>query len=249
MMKTVFLTDLDDTLFATARKQPPTADFTLATTLRDGSPSAYMSPQQQQFWRLWQENALCIPVTARNLETFQRVHVPFSDLAIINHGGTVLRTDGTPDPQWHAIQQTQAQASAAWLQAQYDHLARLADAAQMDVRLRLNHDCGLDLYVLLKSNCGDEAAVAALAAAWQRKHGDPMRGYVHCNGNNLAILPQWLGKAAAVAYVLDKLRARYGALLSIGCGDSHSDLGFMRLCDFWLTPSGSQLDRQIDNEQ
>jgi hypothetical protein len=32
-------------------------------------------------------------------------------------------------------------------------------------------------------------------------------------------------------------------VLSIGVGDSVSDLGFMRLCDLWMTPAGSQIDR------
>ena len=71
----------------------------------------------------------------------------------------------------------------------------------------------------------------------------------HCrllqNGNNLAVLPAWLDKAHAVAHLQQHYRARYGAILSIGMGDSSSDLPYMRLCDYLLAPSASQIARQL----
>ena len=71
----------------------------------------------------------------------------------------------------------------------------------------------------------------------------------HCrllqNGNNLAVLPAWLDKAHAVAHLQQHYRARYGAILSIGMGDSTGDLPFMRHCDYLLTPAGSQIAQQL----
>lgn len=245
-MKTILFTDLDDTLFASSRKQQPTAHFTLATTLRDGSPSAYLSPKQQQFWQLWQKNgALIVPVTARNRETFSRVRLPFNTWAILNHGATILTPDAQCDLNWHTRQSAHALHTRAWLRQQYQRLQQLADAQNTAVRLRINQDDGLDLYVLLKAQSADETAVARLAADYRTRYHAPEDGYIHCNGNNLAILPYWLGKAPAVACLQAYLRAQYGEILSIGCGDSHSDLAFMRLCDYWLTPSRSQIDQQL----
>lgn len=245
-MKTILFTDLDDTLFTSARKQPPMHTFTLATTLRDGAPSAYTSPQQAQFWQLWQNNAdvLVVPVTARNRETFARVHLPFGTWAILNHGATILTPDANSDPKWHDRQSEYALNTKTWLKQQYTRLQCLADARKTAVRLRINHDDELDLYVLLKAQSGDEAAVAQIAADYYSRYYNPEEGYIHCNGNNLAILPYWLGKAPAVAYLQAHFRAQYGDILSLGCGDSSSDLPFMRLCDYWLTPSHSQIDRQ-----
>ena len=73
----------------------------------------------------------------------------------------------------------------------------------------------------------------------------------HCrllqNGNNLAVLPAWLDKAHAVAHLQQHYRAQYGAILSIGMGDSTSDLPFMRHCDYLLTPAESQITQCWDD--
>ena len=79
---------------------------------------------------------------------------------------------------------------------------------------------------------GGDAGEDAGEHAWQ----------IHLNGNNLALLPPGLSKRAATAYLLERFREA-GEVLAIGVGDSASDLPFMRLCDVWVTPSDSQIDR------
>lgn len=244
-MKTVLFTDLDDTLFSTARKQPIDERFALASTLKDGEASGYQSPTQQAFWALWTANdALVIPVTARNRDAFSRVHLPFADVAIVNHGGMILTPDRDIERDWHTTQLAQAEASLPWLQTQQTRLATLADEMQLDIRMKINRDADLSLYVLLKSNTDDDAGVSQLARRYQQTYPLSGEGYVHCNSNNLAILPRWLSKASAVDYVKAQLRQRYGDLLTLGCGDSISDLGFMHCCDFWLAPQASQITQQ-----
>ena len=68
---------------------------------------------------------------------------------------------------------------------------------------------------------------------------------LHWNGNNLALLPPWLDKAHAVRRLQEQYRRRYGTILSIGMGDSASDLPFMQRCDYLLTPVGSQIARAL----
>lgn len=245
-MKTVLLTDLDDTLFSTPRKQPIDADFISASTLKDGSNSGWQSPVQQAFWALWQDkDTLVIPVTARNHEAFSRVRLPFSAAAVINHGGVILDAKGEPDPDWHARQRQHSAESLPWLQEQQQILATLADELNMDIRMKINRDHDLNLYVLLKSNQDDDAAVARLAKRYGDEYSDLEQGYIHCNSNNLAILPHWLGKASAVDYLKQKLSQQYGQLLTLGCGDSLSDLGFMQCCDFYIAPQTSQISEHF----
>ncbi len=239
-MKTVLFTDLDDTLFSTARKQAVKADFVLGSILKDGSASGWLSPTQQAFLAQWQ-NTLIIPVTARNYDAFSRVKLSFSDAVIINHGGVILDAHGNIDTTWHEQQLAHAAQSDSWLEEQQHILRTLADELKMDIRIKINSDYDLRLYVLLKSNQNDDEAVARLAQRYQADHADTTKGYVHCNGNNLAILPNWLNKASAVNYLKNKLTQRDGELLTLGCGDSLSDLGFMQCCDFWLTPKNSQI--------
>ena len=66
--------------------------------------------------------------------------------------------------------------------------------------------------------------------------------YLHFNDNNLAIVPRCLEKKRAVKYMIDYLRQRWGEeILTIGFGDSRSDLGFMSCCDYALSPNNGQL--------
>lgn len=244
-MPTILFTDLDDTLFSTARKRTPTDEFTLASVLKDGASSGWQSPQQQAFLKLWQDNAHIIPVTARNHDAFSRVRLTFDSYAIINHGGVILDANGQPEPTWQAQQLQHSNNTTDWLQAQQTHLLAIAKQLNADIRIKINHDHDLNLYVLLKSNTDDEAMVQKIADSYQELHKNELQevGYLHINANNLAVLPNWLAKAHAVNYLKNKLFSDQ-ACLTIGCGDSLSDLGFMQACDFWIAPSASQISQQ-----
>jgi len=50
-----------------------------------------------------------------------------------------------------------------------------------------------------------------------------------------------------LAHLQQHYRAQYGAILSIGMGDSTSDLPFMRHCDYLLTPAESQIAQRWDD--
>jgi hypothetical protein len=111
----------------------------------------------------------------------------------------------------------------------------------LDVRSWLVEENGLATYAVVKENNGDGESLLGLALRitgledWT----------VHHNGNNLGLIPAQFSKAKAAAYVIDKIRRETPDRPIIGIGDSVSDLGFMRLCDLWSTPSGSQIDRSL----
>jgi phosphoserine phosphatase len=65
------------------------------------------------------------------------------------------------------------------------------------------------------------------------------------NGNNLALIPHGISKTLAAAEMIRRHYAQVGRVPTLGMGDSISDLGFMRLCDFAAFPPHSQLDRHI----
>ena len=115
--------------------------------------------------------------------------------------------------------------------------------SSLNTRLISDHD--IPFYLLVKSPGDDLAALARAAARLRPYLGE------HCrllqNGNNLAVLPAWLDKAHAVAHLQQHYRAQYGAILSIGMGDSTSDLPFMRHCDYLLTPAESQIAQCWDD--
>jgi len=103
-------------------------------------------------------------------------------------------------------------------------------------------DAGLPLYVNAKHNGRDETALAVLAAAL--KEWLPEGWKMHFNGNNLAALPPYLGKDKAVSFYLKELAPAHSFV--IGLGDSFTDLCFMGLCDYAMTPTTSQIFQQLN---
>ncbi len=246
-LRTVIFADLDDTLFQTARKLhaddvPHVVQVARATNGHHG----FMTRAQAALLD-WIDPARAIPVTARGTEAFGRVDLTFGPAAIVANGAVILRADGTPDADW----QTHVHTTLA------PHRAALADlperahaeAAKQGAAVRtwLVEEPGLGgTYAVVKAEPGTpEAALAQMAPALRAPLGE---GWIqHLNGNNLALIPPGISKAAATAYLLKTWRAD-GPLLVIGVGDSHSDLAFMRLCDLWMTPTGSQLDRAVPDD-
>lgn len=245
-MQTILFTDLDDTLFATERKQGKTANCQLASTLSDGSPSGYCHQKQQHFFQLWQQNALIIPVTARSVNAYQRVLLPFNNYAIVNHGGTILLPNGACDPDWQQQVRAYHSETQDWLMRQLAVFQHIAHEQACDIRHSIQKEGNMPLYLLIKHNQNDAQALAELVQTYRRQYPQTWQhATLHLNDNNFALLPHWLGKANAVTYLMDKLKAQYGDCLTIGCGDSQSDLAFMRCCDYWITPTHSQIDQNL----
>src|SRR5262249_42901190 len=102
-MKIVLFLDLDDTLFQTAPKCPPDEPVRPLASPRDGLPLSSMTARQRLLLETLARPAVVIPVTARNLDAFRRVDLPFADGAVLDFGGVVLLPDCTPDPAWDAV--------------------------------------------------------------------------------------------------------------------------------------------------
>ena len=235
--------DLDDTLFQSREKCGGQDGLLPAAFLKDGSPISYTTEAQRAFIHFAQDGMTMIPATARNLDAFKRVDLPFASWAVIDYGGIVLRPDGSVDQGWLARMQVAMQAALPGLR----ELAGLIDAWAVRTgfggRARLIEDCATPFYLVLK----DPEKIAArlepieheVVAPWLAQGGRDY--FIHRNGNNLAVLPKALNKAHAVAYVTQQLRAEHGDIITFGIGDSRSDARFMAACDYALIPRGTQL--------
>ncbi len=240
-MRAIALVDLDDTLFQTLRKCPPDVPAERLVPLgfaQDGSPLSFATPRQVKLIEWLSETAWLVPVTARSREALMRAHVPFT-AAVCAHGGVIIGEDGEVDAKWHA----HAVAQSARLQGQLAELRDLVKAEalrqQVALRVRVLTEGELGLYVLAKHEDMTDAALYRVVDAVA--HAVPPGWTIHRNGNNVALMPPWLGKQHAVENLLPKLRAAHPDAPIVGIGDSLTDAPFMALCDYAMIPRDSQL--------
>lgn len=240
------LVDLDDTLFQTARKMASTETLRYPASYDiNGAISGYQSAVQKSLLDWLLRSADVVPVTARSAEAFGRVRLGFSGGAICCHGGLILRSDGKVDDHWLAVMTDK-------LSGYRERLPLLCEAA-LDVGARngfslrawVVEETGQRYYVVVKHSGARDADLSVVAAQLQAT-GVLGGMHLHCNGNNLALLPLGLSKRAAVEHYLRADFAAHGERPVLGFGDSITDLGFMNLCHFWSTPAVSQLASLVE---
>lgn len=244
-MQSFIFIDLDDTLFQSLRKCGLSVDPRLLKPrayLRDGSVISYATPKQQRLWQWLSGGGRMIPVTARNFDAFSRVDLPFTEEAVLNHGAVILDKNRRLDPEWQSRM-------ADMLPPYHRDLLDLWEQVQCHARHepalkpRLIEDFGVTWYGVVKHAAADEEALDKLLNAVIRPHEAVLSGrlYYHFNGNNLAVIPDVIGKANAVSFLKERYARLHGPILTIGMGDSKTDIPFMSLCDYAMIPKTSQL--------
>ncbi|MCA8090882.1 trehalose phosphatase [Burkholderia anthina] len=232
--------DLDDTLFQTVRKMAEGVPRTPATLDVQGQPNSFMDPVQHAFIKWLLTTADVIPVTARSVEAYSRVMLPFAEGAICSHGGVMLRPSGILDPAWHGRMVEALRSVQDRLPALSEATLRIGSELGYSLRSWVVEEEGLRHYVVVKRNEPDDSVLTeVLAEVRSRRMLDGM--HVHANGNNLAFLPTGLAKRLAVQEWLRRDREIHGERPVLGFGDSITDLGYMDLCHMWATPARSQL--------
>ena len=242
MNRPVVFTDLDDTLFQTQRKCPEDMGRSIVmSTLEDGRSSGYASERQQRLTN-WLRNGRLVPVTARSRKVLGRVDIEQAP-AICANGGCIVGSDYEVDQQWHGHLKYQSLEIDSVREL---HLLATCNLDKDAFRHWIVSENDLELYYVVKTNSED---LRTLDEAEERAREHLPDGWrIHRNGNNLAVLPPWLNKRNAVAYILSEMRRHDPHLPAIGIGDSHSDVGFMDLCDFAVTPTTSQVWKDIKLE-
>lgn len=248
--KPIILTDLDDTLFQTARKMNGTPVARVATLDRQGQPLSMMCEKQASYFDLLSETCEVIPVTARGSDEISRVLLPFSSYKVITHGAVILDGNNAEVPGWEAHMR-------ALLGRIKDRLLALEAAVNailgdpephgmpgLNGFCRINEEYGEPVYLVAKVR--DKSQVAWLATLNEavQAQGPWPEFYVHRNDNNVAWIPVGMGKSNAVEYLLSQMGNRESRMV-IGMGDSLTDLPFMQHCDMICTPTRGQLNRAI----
>lgn len=240
-MHKVLFVDLDDTLFCSDRKHPPTPHCVPLAFLKDGQPISYASAAQQSVLQMLQQEMEVVPVTARNLNAFGRVRIDFSSAAILNYGGTVLDAEGQLDAAWLERSQRESAGTLAALGALEQNLLEHCASTGLALSVRTISDHGVAFYIVIKSPAGQLQDIDAVAVYCAELCTQFVGFRLHRNGNNVALLPPWLDKRHAVAHVKQALAQRHPDLVTFGMGDSLVDLAFMNECQYMIVPTASQI--------
>jgi len=244
-MKPYLFVDLDDTLFQTIRKCPPSDQLKDAALGRNGSVLSFMSSNQQTLFNVLCAAMRLIPTTARSYDAFKRVLLPFHEGAILDYGGVILDRAGQVDPQWDAVIRSQAQKSASDLEELCRSIQEFATRTAPELSVRIISDFGIDMYIVIKHPQAHHQTLNRLHEECVL-HVTPPGFYVHFNDNNIAIIPDFLNKAHAVRfYIENKIHPGGSPYMTLGMGDSFSDLSFMKLCDYLIVPGTSQIARNL----
>ncbi len=238
--------DLDDTIFQSRRKTPAEEGIRSVAYSPDGVDNGFMTRRQQAAFGLLGRSMTVIPVTARDLAAFQRVRFDPPPFAVIDFGGIILESGGSPVEAWLERSRELSDLSADWIRSLQVEILEFISAHALNAICRVVGDFGLSLYLVAKYREGDEEALNRIAGEvlmpWITEH--PGLARFCLNGNNLAVMPAWLGKGPAVEFLQRLLAADTPNLVTWGMGDSLSDLGFMSSCDYCIVPNGSQISRQ-----
>lgn len=244
MEKFLFL-DLDDTIFQTLRKCPEARSLRPVAFLSNGDAISYATESQLRLVESLALNWRIIPTTARNRDAFSRVCLPiaFADGAILNHGATIIEPDGAPDPFWRERMREQLAPFVSLFETLEARLSDLARHRDLDLKIRIIQEDDEPYYIVVKHREADSKALQEFCdeCVRPRLSGFGVQFYLHLNDNNLAILPAVVNKANAVAFLIERLRDWHGEVMTLGMGDSLTDLDFMALCDYAMIPRKSQL--------
>ncbi|MGH8475979.1 MAG: hydrolase [Methylococcales bacterium] len=244
MEKFLFL-DLDDTVFQTLRKCSETEALLPVAFLADGEAISYSTERQINLIEDLAANWRIIPTTARNRDAFFRVNLPveFREGAILNHGAMIIDQHGAPDPVWHERMKTRLAPYACGFGMLERALLDFARRSDLPLKIRVIKEDEKPFYIVVKHRQADSDALKSVRDDCVKPFFSKlcMEVYPHLNDNNLAILPAPVNKAHAVAFLIERLRDRYGEIMTMGMGDSLTDIDFIALCDYAMIPGRTQL--------
>ena len=239
MPRIVIFLDLDDTILQTVPKCPPGEPVAPVAVDRAGRVLSFMTRAQQRLLEFWLERGTVIPVTGRTDDALARVAIEFTSWRITHHGAVIRQPDGALPAWWYAQMRPLLVAAQPLL---WDAAARLgAHAAAGGYRVSSHSVDEWLTYVSVKAD--DDGAALAGARARLEEAGLPPELALHHNGNNLALTVIGAQKHDAVRRVAAELE-RDGPIVTLGAGDSLTDIPFLRACDFALVPKGSQIQTE-----
>lgn len=239
-MRLIVFSDIDDTLMQTARKCVGQPDLLPGAYDKNGSAASFTTEAQRAMARLLQDNAYAfVPVTARSRDGLARVDLgkPFSSGAVVDFGAGVLNEDSSYDQVW--TDKLLACEKPESLHRTFSSLRTIVEQHWELQTHRIQESNGFPAYLLLRPSCANSLSAIANYVAELLDADRPNSYYLHVTDRDVCVLPEFVNKGEAAAYMLQK--HGWESDLLVALGDSLSDLSFMKSAHFMVAPSRSRL--------
>lgn len=238
--------DLDDTIFQTNRRLKPDNTFRVGSLDKSNNPLSFLTPKQQKFVDWLFTHADVVPVTARPVDGLGRVQLKFEHGAICSFGGTILKSNGQVDKDWHDYVTKEVEPISQLITHMPDALLEYSKGLG-EFKSWTVEENNLKLYSYIKQKNPQIGHIKLNQIVSQIPQNIKDQFYLHLNGNNLAVIPNIVNKQNAVKYYLNKYDPN-GERFVLGFGDSMSDYGFLSNCDWFGSPKNSQLHSFTENK-
>ncbi len=245
------VTDLDDTWVKTARK---IADISLCTNvMSEKAPyeATYLHPKALKLWHLFQNvDTRVIPVTGRSWASASAwiIHqiMPWQQGGIFSHGACIKDFTGHTDLAWKALVHEKLHDPVNQKALEHWHQCLMNSGWNNNIDRRL---------VALKTEDDDVLGWVAKAKSMEAEHDlkdhvDVWKEFalalnlqVFHQRNHITVMPKGISKVEAFAYWKSTYSKESDCF--IGFGDSVQDIPFMAICDWWMTPSGSDISTAL----
>jgi hydroxymethylpyrimidine pyrophosphatase-like HAD family hydrolase len=245
MNRLFIFTDIDDSLFSSREKVPENMESIAVAKNKDGDDVGFATLPQIQLEEILSNAGTIIPVTGRNKDTLYLYKRNWRSYQIASHGAVVLNTHGAVDQEWIDSIKSEIEMASEILPDILEEISRLALLTSSNGRSRIIVDQGIPCYFCAKYDSKELLDTIENECIFKQVIDDRYQNWrIHRNGNNVAFLPPYASKERATAFVKNRLGINANDL-TIGIGDSVSDLGFMGLCGFQVIPSKSQIHNEI----
>lgn len=238
-MSVIVFTDIDDTLMSTGRKVSPELRVASGAMGKSGKPFSFMTQAHVDLYeRLCaMSSELPVAVTARDQKGLARVHLQFNPQAVVDFGATVINAQGEICHLWEA--QLSAQQDPLLEQKIY----RVVDKVLLNLDVPLceirRNAAGMLAFINLRSEDQEQYRVmeTLFERALQREQL-PHSVLLHKTGRDIAIMPAYINKGAAVRHLV--AMNGWADRTLMGCADSLSDVSFLKHMHFSVVPSDSR---------
>jgi hypothetical protein len=245
--KIFLFADLDETFIQREDRTDFSKEPIVAEYSSDGRALSYIYRERKEFIdRLLSSGYIeFIPTTSRNLQSYSQTifsqHYNFQHV-ILNSSGVILENRHI-DLNW----QNSIRNYFFKLPLKISQLLQQIEREFYEnfhnkyIPLFRNID---DQYILVQNSdfaTSDKVTkeIGKFISDFIFKNGLHKSFYIHKEGAEFHIFPEFLNKSLGVKYLIDK----YKPSLVIGAGDNISDIDFMNLAQFTLSPVNSTLNR------